>query len=220
MSQPSRTSGWKYFEDISNMSFLMNKLILYSDCPRITASFDIDGRRVTKNLEKILTRSIYPNGRCCRTIKPEAARKHPLYELSFKQTGYRMFLYDNRHFSILRQSFGEFKGEYLENEGTRHQAGGFEKYRVQFTEETHLEGDPSFEVNILTIFQTKYLQNIFSALTTPRPLTMTSAWRRNIWARLSASSTVLRPGWLTSRTSGVQPGSVCLTNRRTGLIFT
>ena len=23
--------------------------------------------------------------------------------------------------------------------------GGFEKYRVQFTEETHLEGDPSFE---------------------------------------------------------------------------
>ena len=52
-----------------------------------------------------------------------------------------MFLHDNRHFSTLRQSFAEFEGEHLENG----KDGGFEKYRVQFTEETHLEGDPIFE---------------------------------------------------------------------------
>ena len=125
------------------MVILMNKMN-YSDCPTITASFGIDGRKVTEPLAKSLTRSIYPNGRCCRTIQPELARKHPLYELTFKQEGFRMFLYDNRHFSILRQSFVDFEGEHLENKG-RHEDVGFEKYRVQFTEETHLEGDPIFE---------------------------------------------------------------------------
>ena len=117
---------------------------MFSECPRVTAAFAIDGRKVKVNLEKILTRSIYPNGRCCRTIQPEEARKYPLYELTFHEKDFRMFLYDSRHFSILRQSFVEFEGEHLENKGTL-KDGGFEKYRVQFTEETHLEGDPSFE---------------------------------------------------------------------------
>ena len=63
-----------------------------------------------------------------------------MYELDFFSNGYRVFLYDNRHFSTLRQSFAEFEGDHLENG----KDGGFEKYRVQFTEETHLEGDPKF----------------------------------------------------------------------------
>ena len=105
-------------------------------------SFVIDGRKVwIEILEKILTRSIYPNGRCCRIIQPELAKKYPVYELDFFSNGYRVFLYDNRHFSTLRQSFAEFEGDHLENG----KDGGFEKYRVQFTEETHLEGDPIFE---------------------------------------------------------------------------
>ena len=89
----------------------------------------------------ILTRPIYPYGRCCRIIKPKLARKHPVYELILYQSGYRMFLFDNRHFSTLRQSFAEFEGEHLVNK----ELGGFKKYRVQLTEETHLEGDPIFE---------------------------------------------------------------------------
>ena len=140
----------------------MDNFIIYSDCPQVKAAFEIAGKKEPVTLEMSLTRSIYPNGRCCRTIQPELASEYPLYELTLKQTGFRMFLYDNRHFSILRQSFVEFEGEHLENkkllelEGDHLPnkkeevsgylgGGGFEKYRVQFTEESHLEGDPSFE---------------------------------------------------------------------------
>ena len=55
-----------------------------------------------------------------------------------------MFLYDKRHFSTLRQSFGEFEGDHLENEGGLEDEG-FEKYRIKFNEENHLEGNPDFE---------------------------------------------------------------------------
>ena len=109
ISQRSRISGY-----YSNMVFLIDKFN-FRDCPTVTAAFEIDGKLVTVVLEKILTRSIYPNGRCCRTIQPRLARKYPIYELTFNQTGFRMLLYDNRHFSILRQSFMAFEGEHLEN---------------------------------------------------------------------------------------------------------
>ena len=144
------------------------------------------------NLEKTLTRPIYPNGRCCRTIQPELARKYPLYELTSNQTGYRMFLYDSRHFSILRKSFVDFEGEHIENKG-RHQEGGFEKYRVQFTEETHLEGDPMHECTDYALapdydqcLETEYVGQ------TLRLLNCTPPWlteRRDLWcpARLSLS---------------------------------
>ena len=55
-----------------------------------------------------------------------------------------MFLFDQRHFSVLRQSFAEFEGDRLENRGV-YRDRGYEKYRITLNEETHLEDDPSFE---------------------------------------------------------------------------
>ena len=45
--------------------------------------FDIDGKYREEELETILTRQIYPSGRCCRAKQPELAREYPLYEIVF-----------------------------------------------------------------------------------------------------------------------------------------
>ena len=45
--------------------------------------FDIDGKYREEELETILTRQIYPSGRCCRAKQPDLARDYPLYEVVF-----------------------------------------------------------------------------------------------------------------------------------------
>ena len=51
------------------------------DCPFVEAKFEGNGTRYIK-LDVELTRAMYPNGRCCRVIKPREAHIHRVFKVS------------------------------------------------------------------------------------------------------------------------------------------
>ena len=50
------------------------------DCPIVEAKLNRNGTRYIK-LHVELTRAMYPNGRCCRVIKPREAHKHRIFKV-------------------------------------------------------------------------------------------------------------------------------------------
>lgn len=131
---------------------------MLSNCPILTAWFDIDGKLKTEILEVSLTHGIYPHGRCCQGKRPKLAEKYPVYELNAKteeKEGFKIFLFDRRHFSKFRKSFFEFEGDHIKigsNEKGLERKVGFEKYRVKMIEEHHLEDDPIFGCKEVSLF--------------------------------------------------------------------
>ena len=129
-------------------------MFVFSNCPTLTAWFDIDDKIEREILEVVLTKGIYPHGRCCQGIQPKLAAKYPVYELNAKAEeteGFKIFLFDKRHFSKFRESFFEFEGDHISigsyKKGSE-QNKGFQKYRVQMIEEHHLEDDPNFDCKV------------------------------------------------------------------------
>ena len=132
---------------------------MFSNCPILTAWFDIDDKLEIEILEVSLTHGIYPHGRCCQAKHPKLAAKYPLYELNAKTEesgGFKVFLFDKRHFSKFRESFFEFEGDHISIESSNKKGSekniGFEKYRVKMIDEHHLEDDPIFDCKEGSLF--------------------------------------------------------------------
>ena len=175
-------------------------MFVFSNCPTLTAWFDIDDKIEREILEVVLTKGIYPHGRCCQGIQPKLAAKYPVYELNAKAEeteGFKIFLFDKRHFSKFRESFFEFEGDHISigsyKKGSE-QNKGFQKYRVQMIEEHHLEDDPNFDCKVGSLLpEVPRVSYIYSYKATEqlcyqqRPLfrttylllPTTNAWRRN-----------------------------------------
>ena len=155
ISGDSLVTGWLGNQTEKNTTEVADKissLKSLKDCPEIFGRFKINGKFRLKTTKLILelTRVLYPNGRCCRVIKPKEAEKNILsYMYLYVEysnftnytTGFNLFLSDHKSASLIQPPKFVIDGPQF---NTNSKQTGYKKYRIKLLEEIHLEEDPHF----------------------------------------------------------------------------
>ena len=98
------------------------------------------------NFSFTLTRTVYPNGRCCRAVPPELSNTNLIYELEMfnkleRKENWKVLLLDRGYLSELKQNQFTMDGDPLE---TRNDSLGFGKYKIKIFEDNNIEDDPKY----------------------------------------------------------------------------
>ena len=120
------------------------------DCPHFIAKFRIDRNLVDVPLRFNLTKVKFPNGRCCRVLRPKEAEKYEINYIYFHNyysnftnytTGFHAYLSDTKSATFYEPQKFVLEGPPIKSFNKR---TGWINYKVKVLEEIHLENDPNF----------------------------------------------------------------------------
>ena len=140
---------------MEDVGMMISTIKTTADCPRAVANFKVKNKKLRTELSLVVSRGVYPSGRCCTAITPPEAEKYPVYELDFLMDngnqinenikGFKILLSDQTSSSIFQLDKFNTEGSGLEIDLRE---GGYRKYRLKMFEEVHLEEDPKFPCRI------------------------------------------------------------------------
>ena len=150
----SKLIGWLGNQTEFNITEIVNQISrikTLKDCPEVIAKFKINGSLKDVPLSLNLTRVKYPNGRCCRVVKPREANEHVLFHIRYHTyiknftkftKGFHMFLSDQKSSSFfLAQKFA-MEGPKLTSNPKKL---GWITYKIKVLEDIHIAEDPNFQ---------------------------------------------------------------------------
>ena len=74
-------SGNQSFTSMEDVGLMISTIKTTADCPRAVANFKVKNKKLRTELSLVVSRGVYPSGRCCTAITPPEAEKYPVYAL-------------------------------------------------------------------------------------------------------------------------------------------